>query len=250
MSQPVALVTNAQEFAGPPAVEALQAAGFRVVAHDTAFADPAELGRYRSAYPEVAALPEQLPQAVVAAAIAVGQRLDVLVSNDAFRAIQCNIEDAQLEGLHATLERLVVFPFAIAKAAIPHLKAQAKARVVFIASNRNRLPLRGGAIPDIARAGAKAMIKSLSIELAPHGIPVNAIAPNFLYSETYYPKAVYVEDPAGRAYVEQTVPMGRLAEPREIGELIRFLATMDGSFMTGACIDFSGGWPAGSARPA
>lgn len=250
MTQPVALVTNALEFAGPPAVEALRAAGFRVIVHDVAFAAAAERERYVNAHPDVVVLAEQAPEAVVSAAAAVDQRLDVLVSNDAFRAIQGSIEDAHLESLHTTLERLVVFPFALAKAAIPHLKAQPKSRVVFIASNRNRLPLRGGAIPDMARAGAKAMIKSLSIELAPHGIPVNTIAPNFLYSETYYPKAVYVEDPAGRAYVEQTVPMGRLAEPREIGELIRFLATMEGSFMTGAFIDFSGGWPAGSPRPA
>jgi NAD(P)-dependent dehydrogenase (short-subunit alcohol dehydrogenase family) len=109
--------------------------------------------------------------------------------------------------------------------------------------------LQGGAIPDIARAAANALIKSLSLELAPHGIPVNAIAPNFLYSETYYPKAVFVESVEGRAYVEQTVPVKRLAEPREIGELIHYLATMKGTFMTGAFIDFSGGWPAAPQRP-
>jgi NAD(P)-dependent dehydrogenase (short-subunit alcohol dehydrogenase family) len=172
-----------------------------------------------------------------------------LVSNDAYRPIHGSIEDAEIESLQSTLDRLVVFPFGIARAAIPRLKAQAKARVVFISSNRNRLPLRGGSIPDIARAGANALVKSLSIELAPHGIPVNAIAPNYLYSETYYPKARFVDDAAGRAYIEQTVPAGRLAKPQEIGELIHYLATMQGSFMTGAIIDFSGGWPVATSPP-
>lgn len=92
-------------------------------------------------------------------------------------------------------------------------------------------------------------MRSLSLELAPHQVPVNAIAPNYLYSETYYPRAVFVDDPRGRAFVEQVVPVGRLARPEEIGELVRYLATTQGSFMTGAIIDFSGGWPAAPQRP-
>jgi NAD(P)-dependent dehydrogenase (short-subunit alcohol dehydrogenase family) len=92
-------------------------------------------------------------------------------------------------------------------------------------------------------------VKSLSLELAPHGIPVNAIAPNYLYSETYFPRARFIDDPAGRAFIEGTVPVGRLAEPEEIGELIRSLATMQSTFLTGAIIDFSGGWPMAPLRP-
>jgi NAD(P)-dependent dehydrogenase (short-subunit alcohol dehydrogenase family) len=60
---------------------------------------------------------------------------------------------------------------------------------------------------------------------------------------------VFVDDPKGRAFVEQVVPAGRLARPEEIGELVRYLATNTGSFMTGAIIDFSGGWPVAPRRP-
>ena len=249
MTKAVALITNALAFAGPPAVDSLLKAGFQVVVHDVAFISAAAQENYRSANPDVVVLADQAPQEIVESAWAVSNRLDVLVSNDAYRPIHGPIEDAEIESLQSTLDRLVVFPFEIARAAIRRLKAQAKARVVFISSNRNRLPLRGGSIPDIARAGANALIKSLSIELAPHGIPVNAIAPNYLYSETYYPKARFVDDAAGRAYIEQTVPVGRLAEPAEIGELIHYLATMQGTFMTGAIIDFSGGWPVATQPP-
>lgn len=249
MTKPVALITTALAFAGPPAVESLLKAGFQVVVHDVAFMSSVAQANYRSANPDVFILPDQSPTEIVESAWAVSNRLDVLVSNDAYRPIHGSIEDAAIDRLEATLDRLVVFPFGIAKAADPRLKDQAKARVVFISLNRNRLPLRGGSIPDIARAGVNALIKSLSIELAPHGIPVNAIAPNYLYSETYYPKARFVDAPAGRAYIEQTVPAGRLAEPEEIGELIHYLATMQGTFMTGAIIDFSGGWPVAVPPP-
>jgi NAD(P)-dependent dehydrogenase (short-subunit alcohol dehydrogenase family) len=249
LTKPVALITNALAFAGPPAVESLLKAGFQVVVHDVAFVSPIAQASFRSAHPEVFILPDQTPTEIVESAWAISNRLDVLVSNDAYRPIHGPIENAEMESLEATLDRLVVFPFEIAKAAIPRLKDQVKARVVFISSNRTRLPLRGGAIPDIARAGANALVKSLSIELAPHGIPVNAIAPNYRYSETYYPKARFVDDAACRAYIEQTVPARRLAEPEEIGELIHYLATMQGTFMTGAIIDFSGGWPVAVPPP-
>lgn len=249
MTKPVALVTNALAFAGPPAVAALLGAGFQVVVHDVSFASVRAQVDYQSAHPEVLVLSDQTPVEVVESAWAISNRLDVLISNDAYQPIHGPIEAAEVESLQATLDRLVVFPFEIARAAIPRLKAQAKARVVFISSNRNRLPLCGGSIPDIARAGANALVKSLSIELAPYGIPVNAIAPNYLYSETYYPRARFVDDAAGRAYIEQVVPVRRLARPEEIGELILYLATMQGTFLTGAIIDFSGGWPVGMPPP-
>ena len=218
--------------------------------HDVAFVARQAQEDFKRAHPAVVVLTDQAPAEIVESAWAVNHRLDVLVSNDAYRPIHGAIEAAEMESLQSTLDRLVVFPFAVAQAAIPRLKAQGKARIVFISSNRTRLPLRGGAIPDIARAGANALIKSLSIELAPHNIPVNAIAPNFLYSETYYAKARFVDNAAGRAYIEQTVPAGRLARPEEIGELIHYLATMQGTFLTGAIIDFSGGWPVAVTPPA
>ncbi len=249
MTKPVALITNALSFAGPPAVAALLKAGFQIVAHDVAFLATGAQESYQSAYPDVFVLGDQTPAAIVESAWGVSNRLDVLVSNDAYPPIHGSIEAAELESLQATLDRLVVFPFGIARAAIPRLKNQTKARVVFISSNRNRLPALGGSIPDIARAGANALVKSLSIELAPYGIPVNAIAPNYLYSETYYPRARFVDDAAGRAYIEQVVPAGRLARPEEIGELIHYLATMEGTFLTGAIIDFSGGWPVAIPLP-
>ena len=249
LTRPVALITNALAFAGPAAVDSLLKAGFQVVVHDVAFISAQAQADYQRAKPDVLVLQSQAPEQIVESAWARSNRLDVLVSNDAFAPINGPIEDAATESLQATLDRLVVFPFAIAKAAIPRLKAQAKARVVFISSSRNRLPLRGGAIPDIARAGANALVKSLSIELAPHSIPVNAIAPNYFYSEMYYPKARFVDDAAGREYIERVVPAGRLGTAEEMGELIVYLATMQGAFMTGAIIDFAGGWPVAIAPP-
>jgi 3-oxoacyl-[acyl-carrier protein] reductase len=249
MATRIALVTHALEFAGPPAVEALHEAGFEVVAHDRRFADQALRASFAAAHARVHTSDTLDPAQLVEAAAAITGRLDVVVSNDAHPVVHAPIAEAALDALRATFEQLVAFPFGLLQAAIPKLRATPGARVIMITSNRTRLPQAGGAIPDIARAGANALARSLAIELAPYGIPVNAIAPNFLASETYYSRARFVDDPTGADYVRRTVPAGRLGRPEEIGELIRFLATCESTFLTGANIDFSGGWPAGVPRP-
>ena len=109
--------------------------------------------------------------------------------------------------------------------------------------------MKGGAIPDAARAGQNGLVASFAIELAEINVALNAIAPNFLYSEAYYPKAVFEHTQAGRDYVKASVPVGRLGDPAEMSELIVFLAGAESKFMTGAIIDWSGGWPVGASRP-
>jgi NAD(P)-dependent dehydrogenase (short-subunit alcohol dehydrogenase family) len=72
---------------------------------------------------------------------------------------------------------------------------------------------------------------------------VNVVAPNYLYSEAYYPRARFIDDPLGSAEIAAKVPLGRLGRPEEIGELIAFLASGRAPFVTGQVIDFTGGWP-------
>lgn len=244
-----ALVTNATGFAGPPAVAALLAAGFRVLAHDTAFADPAAWDRFAAGRPALDPIAAAEPEAVVAEAFAAAGSLAAVVSNDHHPAATHAPADAPVADLRANYGALVEFPFRIVQAALPRLRAQGGANVVLVTSNRTRLPLAGGAFPDAARAAVNALVRSLAIDCAADGIVVNAVAPNFLYSEAYYPKAFFVDTEAGRDYVRRSVPLGRLAEPEEIGEVIAFLATVKTRFLTGAILDFSGGWPFAEARP-
>lgn len=248
MPRPRALVTHARAYAGPAAVQALGEAGLAVIAHDPGFADPALRADFLAAHPEVDAVAHADPAALVAHAAA-GEGIAALVSNDVHPVVHAPFASARHQDLQATLEQLVVWPFRLLQAAIPALRRASRARVVMVTSCRTALPQPGGAIPDAARAAANALVASLTIELAPFGIPVNAVAPNFLYSEAYYPRTRFIDDPAGRDFVARQVPAGRLGRPEEIGELIRHLATMQGDFLTGAIIPFAGGWPAGPPRP-
>lgn len=244
-----ALVTNAAGFAGPPAVDALLEAGYRVLAHDRGFSGPEVWSRFRRGRDRVEPFSATDPEALVEDAFRSAPEIDAIVSNDHVPAPAFQPEDAPISGLQEHYAALVEAPFRLIRAALPRLRRQGGANVVMVTSNRTRLPLSGGAFPDAARAAANAMVRSLAVDCARDGVVVNAVAPNFLYSEAYYPRALFKDSERGRAYVREAVPVGRLADPEEIGEVILFLATVRTRFLTGAVVDFSGGWPFGPARP-
>ncbi len=249
MNNRIALVTNVLDYVGPPAVKALLESGYEVLAHDPAFQDKTKQDEYKENNPSTIPLGIQEPKKLIQHVWDNHKKVDVLVSNDTFPAIHVPIDEANVADLRSTIDHVLVYPFRLMQAAIPKLKEQASGNVIMITSCRTELPLPGGAIPDIARAGANALVKSLSLDLAPYGIPVNAIAPNYLYSEAYFPKAKFIDNPVGRGFIKEVVPAGRLGEPEEIGELINYLANMKGSFHTGTIIKFAGGWPAAPKRP-
>jgi 3-oxoacyl-[acyl-carrier protein] reductase len=245
----VALVTNAADYAGPPAVTALSEAGFQVLVHDDTFEDWDAWHAYSDSHPNAVRISAATPKALIEDAWNVSGHVNVIVSNDHFPAVHRELTHALLDDLRQTLEKLVVTPFALLKESIPFFERQGGGNVVMITSCRTKLPMYGGAIPDAGRAAANALVRSFAIELAGLNVAVNAIAPNFLYSEAYYPRDVFVDDSTGSAYVRSEVPVGRLGRPEEIGELIRFLASTESRFLTGSVIDFSGAWPAGKPRP-
>lgn len=244
-----ALVTNAADFAGPGAVLGLLEAGWRVLAHDRSFSDPEAWNAFHEGREGLTHLVGDDMEVVVDEAFTRAGHLHALVSNDHYPAKLAASETLPVEALRANLEYLIIDPFKVVGSAAPRFKAQGGGNIVMITSNRMRLPQIGGAIPDAARAGQNALVESFAREFAADGIAVNAIAPNFLYSEAYYPKAVFEQTEAGRQYVRENVPVGRLGEPAEMGELVAFLAGASSRFMTGAIIDWSGGWPTGAPRP-
>ena len=111
-----------------------------------------------------------------------------------------------------------------------------------ITSPRAKLPVPGGSIPDAAREGANALVRSFARELAPFNIAVNAIVHELLCKRN-----VLSESPGssttleGRAFVARIVPLGRLGRPagRSLG-VVRFLAATNARFMTGSILDFTG----------
>ena len=237
------LLTNVTQYTGPGALGALVRDGHTVACHDAAFADPAARATFDAEHAAAYALHGQGPDAVHAEVIARWGVPDAVVSNDVHPITKNGIEAIPLEDLRATFEAVVVFPVHLAQLVLPAMKGRGSGAFVFVTSAREARPEPGFAVPTALRAATTAFAKALAKEAAPFGIQANVVGPNYLESEMYYPRARFVDDPAGREAIARTVPFGRLGRPEEVGELIAFLASGRSPFTTGQVIHFAGGWP-------
>ncbi|MDE0613904.1 MAG: SDR family oxidoreductase [bacterium] len=100
------------------------------------------------------------------------------------------------------------------------------------------------AVPDqahyVASKGAvSALTRAAAIEAAPQGVRVNAVAPGPVRTPM---TAERLGDPEQAAWLDSRVPMGRVAEPTEIAEVISFLLSDKSSYITGEVLFTDGGW--------
>jgi 3-oxoacyl-[acyl-carrier protein] reductase len=107
-------------------------------------------------------------------------------------------------------------------------------RVVAITSASVKQPMPRHAISTIYRAGVQAALKHLAMEVAPHGVTVNAVAPATVSTPTF---ATY-HDIERRI---QAVPLKRLGKPEELAATVAFLASELAGFITGETIQLDGG---------
>ncbi|MCQ9155181.1 SDR family oxidoreductase [Acidomonas methanolica] len=239
----VALLTNVNAYAGPGALSALIEAGQTVVCHDPVFADAGARETFRRVHPTTRPIAAQSPDEIHAETIADWGLPDAIVLNDAYPITRNEIGMIPAEDFRRTFEAVVMAPIALAQLFLPAMKARRRGAFVFVTSARETRPEPGYAVPTSMRAATTAFAKALSVEAAPFQIQVNVVGPNYLASELYYPRAKFVDDAAGREEIARIVPFGRLGDPREVGELIAFLASGKSPFMTGQVVYFSGGWP-------
>jgi 3-oxoacyl-[acyl-carrier protein] reductase len=97
---------------------------------------------------------------------------------------------------------------------------------------------------DAAKAGVIRLTEAMALELAPHGITVNCVAPGSTLTEGVR-KGLY----SNKEWAEKMltyIPLGRGAEPREIGQGVLFLSSDLASYITGETLVIDGGWTAGN----
>ncbi len=237
------VITHVHHYVGPGVLPILLRDGMRPLCHDTSFADPHTARAFEAAYPGAIALQAQTPAALGVEVQEHRVDVDACISNDVFPNTPCPIEAVSMQTLRASFDALLAFPFRLTQVLLPAMKQRNKGCFVFITSARYLQPEPGFSVATAIRAGTTAFATALAREVAPFGIPVNVVAPNYLYSEAYYPRSQFLDDPVGRAQIAATVPMGRLGTPAEVGELIAFLVSGRAPFLTGQIINFTGGWP-------
>jgi 3-oxoacyl-[acyl-carrier protein] reductase len=134
----------------------------------------------------------------------------------------------------------------IVGAAAPEMKKAGYGRVLTIASSSIKQPIPNLALSNALRAGVWGIAKTLSRELAPQGILVNVIAPGRIDTERIAELDQANAQKSGKSVedVRKTsiagIPLGRLGRPEELANLVVFLASEAGSYITGQAITVDG----------
>jgi gluconate 5-dehydrogenase len=179
-------------------------------------------------------------RAGVAAVEAAFGRLDILVNNAAVNR-RGPVDGYAEDDWRMLMAINVDGPFHVTQAALPGMKARRQGKVVNICSLASDLG-RPNIVPyAVSKGGLKQFTRALAVELAPHNVQVNGIAPGFFRTEM---NAALVADAEFSAWVERRTPAGRWAEPHEIAGAAVFLASPAADYVTGAILNVDGGFAA------
>ena len=161
--------------------------------------------------------------------------VDLLVNNAALvrRVHLFDVDEALLEQHLAVNIR---GPYLCAWRAAEIMRAQGRGNIVNISSIGGQRAHWRGLPYDVTKGAMDAMTRAMSLDLAPLGIRMNAVAPGPIRTERTLP----ADDPANQALVGR-VPMGRMGSVEEIGAVVAFLASSDSSYITGQIISVDGG---------
>jgi NAD(P)-dependent dehydrogenase (short-subunit alcohol dehydrogenase family) len=177
--------------------------------------------------------------AMVAAAVMALSGLEILVNCAGGYTTYARFEeigDADWDQVIALNLRSV---FLCCRTVLPHMKAGGWGRIINLGSLAGRSTSAGSSPAHYAaaKAAVSIMTQYLAKDMAPFGITANTVAPGTTVTE----RVKTLLTPEKEASFIKMTPMGRLAEPDDIADVIAFLASDDARYITGATLDVNGG---------
>jgi 3-oxoacyl-[acyl-carrier protein] reductase len=161
--------------------------------------------------------------------------LDILVNNAGI-ARDMPLETMALEDWKAVIDTNLTGYFLCIQAAASLMVKQKRGVIVNLSSISGKVGYAGQVNYSASKAGIIGLTKAAAKELGPHGIRVNALQPGTTRSDM-----TEVLGPEVLAKRIAETPLGRIAEPEEVANVVLFLASDMASFMTGAVLEVTGG---------
>jgi NAD(P)-dependent dehydrogenase (short-subunit alcohol dehydrogenase family) len=249
----VALVTGAARNIGQAIADAFAANGARVVYADV------DLPGAEAAASRAGGVPlamdvtrdEQVRDGVARVVRDLGG-LDILVNNAGVNTLRhrVNLDEFPREEWDRLLAVDLTGLYVVSQAVARAMRARGSGRIINISSVLGLVPARLQCAFVAAKAGVVNLTRAMALELAPHGILTNAIAPGSILTDGTR-QLFYGEDGQFRHAVRQMlahIPLGRPGDPQEVAHAALFLAAPESSYINGHILTVDGGWSAGYLR--
>ncbi len=166
-------------------------------------------------------------------------RLDILVNN-AGHGGGGMVHETAFADWERVIRTNLHGPFLCAQQAAQRLIAQGDGgRIVNISSVHEEACTIGGAAYCASKAGLRNLTRTLALELGPHGVTVNDVAPGMILTPM---NRRAQEDADYLRWAEAQIPIRRVGQPTDIGSMVVFLCSDEGSYCTGSTFFVDGGW--------
>jgi sorbitol-6-phosphate 2-dehydrogenase len=246
----VAIVTGGAQGLGEALCQRLDAEGCKVVVADRNFEQARKVasGLKDALAVAVDVCDEAQVDAMVAQTLAKYGTLDIMVSNAAI-LIALPITEFPVDKWRKMIDVNLVGFFTCAKAAAKVMIARKKGTIIQINSKSGKKGSAKNSAYAAAKFGGIGLVQSLALELAEHGIRVNAICPGNLLNSPLWQNSLLdqysrnqgiTKEQVYQKYLAQ-VPLGRACEYEDVANVLVFLASDMSSYMTGQAINVTGG---------
>ena len=233
----VCIVTGAASGIGLASAELFAAEGATVVAADL------DGTPYR-----VDVGDERETAALADAVVAEHGRIDVLFNNAGVAGVG-NLEETSLELWERVMRVNVCGVFLMTRAVAPHMVAQGSGAIVNMSSAIAETGLARRVSYAASKGAVLAMTRSLQVDLAPHGVRVNALLPGTIMTPFVegYLRDAYADPDEGRRSIRGRQLTGELGRPEDVAHAALYLASDDARFVLGAGLVVDGGLTSGKA---
>src|SRR5437762_3562645 len=161
--------------------------------------------------------------------------VDIAIGNAGLRR-QTPFLQMNLEEWHEILGVALHGAFYLAKATAPEMIKRGGGTFIGLSGVSHHAGSSGRIHVNASKAGLEGMIRGLAIELAPHNITANCVAPGSIDTV----RGPSAGGPHGRG-LSREIPLGRQGRPEEIAAMVRFLVGPEGRYVTGQTIHVNGG---------
>jgi NAD(P)-dependent dehydrogenase (short-subunit alcohol dehydrogenase family) len=163
-------------------------------------------------------------------------RLDVLVNNAVLQGSGYAMQDTPLELFESVIRVNLLGSFYVAREAARMMIAQGGGAIVNVGSNVSTRAIRNRSAYVASKGGIDALTRAMAIDLGPHGIRVNTVAPGYIHTERW--DVLSEQDTVRR---RKNVPLGREATADDIADAVLFMASDAAANITGARLVVDGG---------